>query len=217
MKTFRKVTATLVLAAWALPASGAEWTFGVYLDGKRIGEHRYAIERDPARGTASVTSDARFDVKVLMVPVFSYRHTADEEWQDGCLVSLETRTRVNGKDYAVSGRRADDAFNVDVEADGGARQDRLPACVATYAYWDADLLRRHGELLNGQTGTYEPIARSIEDGAEGSAALLRLAGDDFRIELTYRDRDGFWTGLRTTTREGRTLDYRLERPGAATL
>jgi hypothetical protein len=217
MKAIGKVGATLFFAACALPAAAAEWTFGVYLDGKRIGEHRYTIERDAVRDTARVTSDARFDVKVLMVPVFSYRHTADEEWQDGCLVTLETRTRVNGKDYAVSGRRADDAFQIDVAADGTSRQDRLPACVATYAYWDADLLRRHGELLNGQTGAYQPIARSIEDDTDGSAALLRLAGDDFRIELSYRDRDGFWTGLRTTTQDGRTLDYRLENAAAATL
>jgi hypothetical protein len=185
-----------------------EWTFGVYLDEKRIGTHRFAIEPD-SDGRVRVTSDARFDVKVLGVTVFRYRHTAQELWHDGCLVALETTTQVNRKQYRVAGAPSSEGFEIATEGDAGARREVLPACVATYAYWNPDLLSRHAALLNAQTGDYQPVSRLVTE-----AGTLELAGEGFTIGLRYRDGDGLWEGLRTTTRDGRALDYRLDgRPG----
>jgi len=216
MKSIRTIVATWLLAS-AFPALAAEWTFGVFLNGKRIGEHRFTLRQEPDGHAEHVTSEARFDVKVLGIPVFRYAHTAEEVWRDECLVDLKTHTRVNGKEYAVSGRSHHGAFEIDVVADGQRQTSQLPACVATYAYWDVDRLRRHGELLNGQTGAYQTVARSLEPKADGDNDVISLAGDGFRIDLSYRNDDGFWTGLRTTTRDGRTLTYRLEAAGSTEL
>jgi hypothetical protein len=60
------------------------------------------------------------------------------------------------------------------------------------------------------------VARSLDERPDGSAGRIALAGDDFRIDLSYRHRDGYWDSLRTTTRDGRSLDYRLESAAAAT-
>jgi len=207
--------ALLVLMPWV--AHAERWTFAVYLDEKRIGQHHFEIEREHADSTIRVTSKAHFDVKVLMVPVFRYRHTAEEIWRDGCLDAISTRTQVNGKRYAVDGRRTTDAFEMETAADGQSRRHVLPACIASYAYWDPDTLSRHGQLLNGQTGDYQRVEqRLLADESIGSA-LLELSGTDFRIDLHYRHTDGRWQALRTTTGDGRRLDYRLEEAASVSL
>jgi hypothetical protein len=211
----RTAIAIALLAACATsPARAAEWTFGVFLDEKRIGSHQFVVARLPD-GDVQVTSDAQFDVKLMGLTVFRYRHRAEERWRDGCLVAIESATRVNRKEYRVEGRSDVDGFAIVAHDDAGARADRLPACVATYAYWNPDLLRRHASLLNSQTGAYQAVTRrdaAIEDGGD----LVELAGDGFTIALRYRSADGFWEGLSTTTRDGRTLHYRLEAaPGTA--
>lgn len=208
------ITALLFL----LPALGhtERWTFGVYLDDKRIGQHQFDILRD---GTDAfrVSSEARFDVKVLLVPVFRYRHSAQEIWRDGCLDTISTATVVNGKRYAVMGSRSGDVFEIEVSADGENRREALPGCIATYAYWDPETLTRHRQLLNSQTGTYQPVDQRLLADASIGGALLELSGQNFRIDLRYRDSDGRWQALRTITQDGRELEYRLEDPAARTL
>ncbi|NJN51915.1 MAG: hypothetical protein HC809_09215 [Gammaproteobacteria bacterium] len=49
-------------------------------------------------------SKARFEVTVLLVPVFRYEHSAVERWQGACLQSIESDTKVNGKRSALPRR-----------------------------------------------------------------------------------------------------------------
>src|SRR5512139_3261464 len=104
--------ALLTLVLVAAPAYADSWHFGVYLDDKRIGTHRYSIEPGPQPDTLRVRSEADFGVKVALVPVFRYRHVAQETWRDGCLVQIETATQVNGRRYALNGRQQGQAFAV---------------------------------------------------------------------------------------------------------
>lgn len=199
----RIVGVTLLLMALACPSHAQQWAFGVYLDGKRIGVHRFDVERTDD-DAIRVTSQAAFDVKVLKVPVFRYRHSAVELWRGNCLDSIDTQTQVNGSTTTLTGRRVAAAFDIAVTSKDGPRQEMLPDCVATFAYWDAATLLRHDALLNGQTGAYQQVARVLAD----DGAVLTLQGGDFRIDLGYAG--GVWQTLATTTREGRRLDYRDE-------
>jgi len=88
-----------------LSAHAQQYLFGVFLDGKRIGTHRFAIEREVTNNAVRVTSQAEFTVKVLRIPVFRYQHSAVENWRAGCLESIDTETDVNGTRTSLTGRR----------------------------------------------------------------------------------------------------------------
>jgi hypothetical protein len=201
--------ATLLLLQ-PLGAHAQQYLFGVYLDDKRIGTHRFTVERDATSEAVRVTSQAQFTVSVLRIPVFRYQHSAVENWRAGCLESIDTETDVNGTRTSLTGRRNPAGFEVEVSSSDGGHRRALPACTASYAYWDADTLRQHRELLNGQTGAYQPVEQVLVP--ESQRSLLELKGSDFKIDVSYENSDGRWVALATTTRDGRALHYRLESP-----
>ncbi len=189
----------LTSALIACAAHADRWVFDVHLDDKRIGEHIFTIERLDDTHFIT-TSEARFDVKVLMVPVFRYRHSSTEHWHGTCLREIDSETQANGKRFRLTGQRQGDSFTLDVHEGETHDQLRLPRCVATYAYWSPTILATHDYLLNSQTGAYDPIALTTD------VSSPQLTGPSFVIHLRYRD--SFWTGL-STNRDGRVLDYRL--------
>ncbi len=200
----RKILPALTLVASALafaPAYAMQFDFGVYLDDKRIGHHTFTVTADDV-GNRIVRSDASFDVRFLMVPVFRYRHTAEERWQDGCLQQIASQTTVNGKDSALRGSRAEDVFALQVTRGKEVRDVALPACVSTFAYWDIQTLQQHTQLLNSQTGSYEAVTFD-----QPSQGRLTINGGKFVIDLEYAASQ--WQGL-STLRDGRRLEYRLE-------
>ena len=74
-------------------------TFAVSLDDRPIGVHRFRIV--DAGATRVVESDASFDVRILRIPVYRYRHRNTETWQNGCLKQIDSETDANGTPYAV--------------------------------------------------------------------------------------------------------------------
>lgn len=202
MKQIFMLSMLLVIAPAAL-GRAAQYDFGVYLDGKRIGEHTFVVA-PAAGGGYTVNSNARFEVKVLMVPVYRYRHSAQEVWEGGCLQSITSETVVNGRTSALRGRLEAERFELQVEEAGTAQSRSLPACVSTFAYWDAGTLQQQERLLNSQTGTYESVTFARQK--EGQVAI---SSEKFEINLQY-DADK-WRGL-STLRDGRRLEYRPESP-----
>lgn len=196
----RLLTMIAILMSAAVSSHAAQWDFHVYLDDKRIGQHTFRIEADSLGGQI-VRSDARFDVKVLMIPVYRYRHSAEERWSGACLTSIQSTTTVNGKRSALNGRRVGGAFELAVTSNDDAVTTSLPACISTYAYWDVTTLERHNQLLNSQTGSYDFVQLSATGPGE-----MALRGATFVIDLQYAaDR---WQSL-STLRDGRRLEYRL--------
>ena len=117
---------------------------------------------------------------------------------------------MNGTRTSLTGKRNASGFEVDVSSSDGDHRKTLPACIASYAYWDADTLRQHRRLLNGQTGAYQPVDQVVV--SEPERSLLELKGGDFAIDVSYANGDGQWVALHTTTQDGRRLEYRLETP-----
>jgi hypothetical protein len=197
----------LILGLSSSTAEAEQWLFDVYLDDQRIGEHTFTAKRLD-RGRLVIDSVARFDIKVLMVPVFRYRHSATETWDGSCLAAIDSATKVNGQRYRLEGRRAADRFLLDVRQGDSSEQVQLPACVATYAYWSPAILATHNHLLNSQTGAYDPVAMSTD------GPWTTLNGPSFAITLRYLGDS--WAGLQTL-RDGRQLDYRLRSPESINL
>jgi hypothetical protein len=216
--TFLKLTGLAALlvgcgaAAHASMQSGQsgpdrEWRFSVSVDGRPIGEQSFVLTEDAGR--SQVTIRARFQVRVLFVPVYRYEHDNREEWQDGCLVRIDALTRDNGENLFVHGEQRGETFVVE----GPNGRQRLPPCVNTFAYWDRAFLAAD-RLLNSQTGEYTPVnvvgtprQEMLKVGdRELASERYTLEGPDFSIELWYSP-EGEWLALESTTNEGRKLRY----------
>ena len=193
-----------------------EWNFTALLDGAAIGSHRFVLSRDSA-GDASaraVSSDARFDVKVLGLTIYRYRHRASEQWQGDCLTALVAETDDDGTRTRVLGSVAGNLFAIDAGPPSGTlRRTDAPACTMSFAYWNPALTARR-QLLDPGTGRLEtvafmalPAATIDVKGVPTPARGFRIAGLTQPIDVWYvGDR---WSGLDTRVGD-RRLTYRLQ-------
>jgi len=214
MKQWTRIFAALILVILTTSVSvakdPAEQTlmFDVFLDGKKIGYHRFEI--DGPKSNAAVRSEAKFDVKFLFVTAFSYRHTAEENWAGGCLADIEARTDSNGKQLNVVGERTGDAFVIET----GEAEAELPECLMSFAYWNPGFLEQP-RLLNPQTGEYlevevEDLGSDIVrlDGREIPARSVRITARQMDITLWYSE-NAEWLALESVAKGGRILRYEL--------
>lgn len=221
MKTTRTHAPARALRRWILaaavasvsataPAHGTvtEWQFRVFLGEREVGEHRFRLEQH-ADG-ARLHSHARMNVRLLGVTAFSYTHEAQERWQGDCLERIDAKTDRNGRPYAVSGERIQNAFRVQTLK----TSEVLPACVMSFAYWNPKILQQR-RLLNPQNGEFVDV--SVESkgsetlsarGTATEATRYTLAGRKLRIDLWYTA-DGRWVGLQSITDGGQLLRYVL--------
>lgn len=183
--------------------------FDVFLDDRAIGYQRFTLA--PVDEGVQIETRAEFEVKLLLITAFEYEHRNTELWRGGCLQAIDARTDSNGTQYAVSGKARGDAFVV--ATNEGER--RLADCVATFAYWDKELLLKRRELLNSQTGEYVPVqiaplgADRIRVGdRELPVERYSIKGRDLDITLAYHADNGEWVALDSRLDGGRTLRYR---------
>jgi hypothetical protein len=196
-------------AAAAVAPVQQVFDFDVNLDKRPIGTHRFTVSRQ-TDGATRIQSDASFEVRVLGIVAYRYRHQATERWQGECLAAIEASTHDNGRSLHVSGLRRDGGFQLQQPA-----AVTLPACLAAYAYWNRDLLLRQPALLNPQTGRFDALRveamgrETLElKGRAVPAERYRLHAAQNVIDLWYSLR-GDWLRLESTT-GSRRLVYRLK-------
>lgn len=196
----------------ASPRKDQAWSFDVYLGDKQIGYHRF--QATDLESGLLVRSDAEFQVKVLFITAFDYMHSNSEVWRDGCLQSIDATTNSNGKKSDVLGRLEGDTFVVE----SGSQPKAVDKCVASFAYWNRDLLKRD-QLLNAQTGEYLDVEakalpqQELKIGAkEIPVEQLHLSAKGIDIVVSYSAENGAWVALDTTLENGRTLSYRRSDP-----
>lgn len=207
----------LAIAGTALGADSAadrrDWRFAAFLDGRPIGSHNFVLEARED-GTRKLTSDARFDVKLLGVTVYRYGHRVSELWQGDCLAALTAHTDADGKVTEVSARVADAGLVVQTALAGKAAAEReaVAGCVMSFAYWNP-ALRTQGRLLDPASGKLETVqiaplpGTSIEvRGKPVAARGWRIDGLAHPIDVWYAGDD--WIGLDTVVEGGRRLRYR---------
>jgi hypothetical protein len=191
-----------------------QWAFAVHLDGRRIGKHTFTVTTDGAQ--TRVESVADYEVRALFVSLFRYRHSANEVWQDGCLTSLDARTRINGDAIEVTSARSHAGLEIESNDRRGVRRFETVGCAGTFAYWDRIRLERD-TLINSQTG--EPAAATVAHvssetidvaGVPVEADHYRLHADDQVIDLWYEADSGIWIAMSANVHNGRHLDYRLD-------
>ena len=196
------------IVAHADQVEAKNWRFRVYLDEKEIGVHTFTIQQSSDQ--IRVTSSARFDVKVLFINAYQYRHEAQEVWRDNCLTNLSAQTDDNGVQLGVEARQSAIGINVSTEK----KQFNLTGCVMSFAYWNPAMLQQT-RLLNAQTGEYEPVTiKSLNttilqiSGKAQTAQQYKLIGKKLQIDLWYAP-DGTWLALESVTESGACLRYVL--------
>lgn len=208
-----RVTVALLLAgAGAAFAQGptGTWEFAARLDDRTIGTHRFTLRSDPD-GVARLESEAAFDVTLLGIPVYRYRHRASERWQGDCLEAIDATTDDNGRATEVRGRRrAPGMFEIE---GGGPPQTANLSCLMSFAYWQPALASQR-VLLDPGTGRLEsvvieplPPATLEVQGTPRSVRGLRISGLPRPIDVWYEGTR--WVGLDTVVSGGRRLSYRL--------
>jgi hypothetical protein len=212
--TLLAVTASLAVVP-AMPVTATvsdgvrKLNFDVFLDDRAIGYQRFALT--PAGDGTRIETQAEFEVKLLLITAFAYDHQNSELWRGGCLQAIDSRTDSNGKKYTVSGRARGDEFVV--ATNEGER--RLGDCVASFAYWDKDVLLQRQKLLNSQTGEYMPVRidalgpdRVRIGGRDVAVERYAIKGQGLDITLAYALGGGDWVALDSRLDGGRTLRYR---------
>jgi hypothetical protein len=190
------------------PESTKEWKFRVLLDDRDIGHHHFTLTDTGSE--QRLESEALFDARIFLLLHFRYQHSNTEVWRDDCLAEITSQTTTNGKAISLRGIRDADAFVVTTND----QQQRLPACVRSFAYWDKQLLEE-GRLMNPQTGRYHDINIEAMDsepltvrGKQLSARRYRLSGEKVELDVWY-SASGEWLQLESKVRGGRTLRYQL--------
>ncbi|HNP65424.1 MAG TPA: DUF6134 family protein [Woeseiaceae bacterium] len=186
----------------------SNWDFTVYLDNKKVGEHRFELSEQD--GTQRLQSEANFKYRFLFITAYTYEHRAAEQWAGNCLTALDATTNANGKHSKVTGELDGDVFVVD----GDKHERELPQCIMTFAYWNPEFLGQQ-RLLNPQTGEYVDV--SVEKvggetlevrGSKVSATRFKLTADNIDVTLWYST-ENEWLALESVAKGGRILRYEL--------
>lgn len=206
--------AALAACSLAAAAADAQWLFDVRLDARAIGQHRFALTAQ-AEGRR-LTSEAQFDVRMLGIPLYRYRHQATERWQGDCLAALQSSTDDDGRSVQVQGEADGGRFRLAVrEGAEGVRRTEVDSggCLMSFAYWNPRLAGQR-QLLNPATGKVEAVTvealpeQMLEVAGRPTAVRgLRIGGLARPIDVWYAD--GRWVGLDSTVDGGRRLSYRL--------
>lgn len=192
-----------------------EWNFTVRLDGERIGTHRFTLVHQPD-GTATVTSDARFEVRFLGWTAYRYVHHSRERWSGGCLAALQARTDDDGRVTQVRATRTAAGLEVDAAGAQGppALAETVPGCAMSFAYWNP-ALRSRRQLLDPGTGRLVDVRITPLEPARIETGLgpvpaqgWRIAGLPHAIDIRWSGNQ--WVALDTVVGGGRHLTYRLE-------
>jgi len=193
--------------------------FTVSLDNKRIGYHKYSLKTDGNQ--QAITSEARFDVKVLFVTAFRYRHSSQETWQQNCIKDINATTTSNGRQQTLRGTNTGGNFQLT----SALGPEQLNGCVQSFAYWNPQILEADA-LLNTQTGEHVAVdvtslgteTLTLDDGAYLARKYSLRSTDDYTgepvdITLWYAASNMQWLALESMAKGQRRLRYILNDAG----
>ena len=171
----------------------------------------YKRQVSQSGGEKQVESEASFKYTVLWIPAYRYQHTAEERWEDQCLVEIDAKTNANGERLEVRGQHTGSAFRL---VNGDDTRAELPECVMTFAYWNPEFLEQ-SQLLNPQTGEFvEVLVEEVGTdtlevrGEPVDARRYRLTANEIDLTLWYSSNDQ-WLGLESVAKGGHIIRYEL--------
>src|SRR5688572_20999811 len=140
-RTLRLFAAVALNPLLALPlraraaASPSNLSFRALRNGSPIGSHTVTFRQDGER--LVVTTRIDILVKVLLFTAFHLKHEAEEVWQAGRLLAVESTTDDNGTRLQVSGAAVEGGFRI-IGGEGPFLAP--PALLTSNVLWDTRLL-----------------------------------------------------------------------------
>ncbi len=215
MRRWLTLLASVTVVAFTASASATSdsgdkaWSFDVYLDDSRIGFHDFRLV-EQIDGSVKLEAEASFDVRILFINAFRYRHEIEETWSGDCLTGVVAKTNSNGKRTEVVGELTEQGFTIST----GEEARALEQCVMTFAYWNPAFLEQP-RLLNPQTGEFldvvveslgeEPL-RIGDTTREARAYLVKARNMEVRV---WYSADSEWLALESPTKGGKKIRYEL--------
>jgi YD repeat-containing protein len=178
VRTTLLVPALLVgLALGAAPRALAAETevrlFNVSVDGKPSGQYKMTFAKDG--GTITITCDAHVKVKVLGVTAYHYDFYGVEEWKDGRLQSLRSRSDDDGKKFDVTAAAGEKGLTVKIN---GREKTVRGDVYLTTACCLPDAKRRDGDLPLMEPDNGEEINGKIR---QVSSSPMTVAGRSINV------------------------------------
>ena len=182
-----------------LAVIGENIDFKIFLNDREVGSHSFVLQQQGEK--LLVSSTMSLDFTVLLFKKIKYRHQANEVWQAGCLVSLNSQTQKQGENISVNALT--DATGLVVKHREGSQT--IEGCASGFAYWDQRLLDAD-YLLNAESGQYLPVDISSRVSAQDNITHMLIAGSKVDVRLQY-DAAGNWLSLESKLQVGGLLRY----------
>jgi hypothetical protein len=173
--------------------------FEVFLDDREVGRHTFELLEKG--DSIQVSSSMSLDFKLFKIKQVKYRHQADEVWESGCLVSLQSETEKQGKAFAVDA--STDQTGLVVQR--AKEIETLDGCVRGFSYWNPQWLQG-AYLLNAESGINVPVEINSRISAQDNITHIAITLPNADIDLQYDDA-GEWLSLQTELLIGGTLRY----------
>jgi hypothetical protein len=176
--------ALLALPLAVLAADAGEYTFSILKDGMPVGTHRVVFARDGAR--IDVLETTAIEVRLAMIPVYSFEHEARQVWEDGRPVRVDAVTNDNGEELHITVRPMGRGYTRTVNG----RVDRFDPSTTVLAFWNKDTLEHRDSFSVVEDKTFRVAFEFIGQeriaiaGAELEVDHYRMVGDEER-ELWY--------------------------------
>lgn len=200
------------------PASiyGKEARYLVYRNNKEIGTHTVRFQRKAENLFVKVKSDLA--VRYLGIPVYRYSYEADEVWEDGKFVSVESRIKENLKKRRIIKARVDGKV-LEVTDQGKTRSAPLVRFPSNH--WHPDVLREsrlfhtvHARVHHvkiRQVSNDKIQLQRVDSNGQKTTEVVRARRfaytGGFLAEVWYDTRFR-WIQLRFNADDGSEIEYR---------
>lgn len=197
-------------AARAQPAAlPHDVRFRLLRGGSSIGSHAVVFRQDGAR--TIVMAEIAILVRVAFINAFRFRHSSEEVFEGGRLISLRSTTNDDGLVYGVTGQAARTGFRM--EGSGGPFI--APASLlTTNCFWDPAFVRQRA-LINSQQGGQVGLAAHRFGAEPMSVRGTEVETVKYRAVMPYcagylwYSADGRWVHAELEMR-GETINYVLD-------
>ncbi|MBI1179410.1 MAG: hypothetical protein GC201_02560 [Alphaproteobacteria bacterium] len=207
------VTKTAPLSEPGVPGDGT-MEFAVYRKGDRIGTHRLTFQREGQR--LKVHVDVSLKVKVLFMTVYRYRHESTEVWSGDHLVSFESETKQNGKQWEVAAHAAADDRLVVRTND---HRHVLPDTLFPTSYWNPQMMQQsvwfntqYGSALDVDVAPegadrVEAMGHMVEAQRYKVTGVIPETGKPVNLDLWYGDNGELVKLQFVAVADGSVIDY----------
>jgi Family of unknown function (DUF6134) len=160
----------LAMPLAALADDAGEYTFTILMDGAPVGVHRVVFDRHGDR--IDIQEATAIDVRLAMIPVYSFEHEGHQVWENGRVVRIDATTNDNGKELDIAVRPNGDGYIRTVNG----RVDKFDQSTHVLAFWNRDTLKHHAFFSAAEDKT---VQASFEFAGREE---ITIAGADLDVE-----------------------------------